>query len=87
MNDEAETAKEKPQPNPAQPSNFSFAAGKKSNNLILLVQICTIFRRRKAVVKCILQPKAAESFFSSARLGDETACVQCQNKVGVFHMS
>lgn len=67
MNDEAETAKEKPQPNPAQPSNFSFAAGKKSNNLIL--------------------PKAAESFFSSARLGDETACVRCQNKVGVFHMS
>jgi len=52
-----------------------------------LVPIYRVFRQEKAVVKCrSLQTKSGESFFSLARLGDETASVQSQIKVGVFHL-
>lgn len=68
----------------AQSSNLSFTAGKKSNNSSAGFKIHSIWTEKDC---CETVKLAAKCLFSLARLEDETASVQNQNKVGVFHMS
>lgn len=67
-----------------QPRHLSFTAGKKSNNSSAASKIHHIWTEKDC---CETVKPAAKCLFSLARLKDETAFVQNQNKVGVFHMS